>query len=137
MVGWAMGLKFNKSFNDRGEKPEFMYKPNPLVKHSYQIFRFKEDKKEYEPVGEYVVVNVKEDIEITEKKMVNLVRILNGKKDLMQLGNLTKTRILYTIVPRASETDPTRIIFREYDGKGVSRENAVLTLEKGVLDESN
>jgi hypothetical protein len=132
-----MGLKFNKRFNDKGEKPEFMYKRNPLVAHSFQIFRFKDDKGDYEPVGEYIVIDAEEAIEITEKKMGNLIRILNGKKDLEQLGNLTKTRILFNIVPKASETDPTRIIFREYDGKGVSKENAVLTLEKGVLHEES
>ena len=54
----------------------------------------------------------------------------------MQLGNLTQTRVLFTIVPKKTDDDPTKIIFRNHDGEGTSEENAVLTIEKGVLDES-
>lgn len=122
-----------KKFNDHSEKPKFIAQPNPLVPHSWQIFEFKDDKNSYEPVGDYTLLQTNEALEITEKKMVNLTRILNGKKDLIDLGNLTKKRVLYTIVPKASADDPTKIIFRDQDGTGVSKENAVLTLEKGVL----
>lgn len=124
-----------KKFNDHSEKPKFITKPNPLVPHSWQIFEFKDDKNSYEPVGDYTLIDIKEDIEITEKKMVNLTRLLNGKRDLIEFGNLTKKRILYTIIPKASADDPTKIIFRDQDGTGVSKENAVLTLEKGVIDD--
>lgn len=124
-------------FNDHSDKPKYTAKPNPLVPHSWQIFEFKDDKKSYEPVGDYTLINNTEDVEITEKKLVNLTRILNGKKDLLELGNLTKKRTLYTIVPKTSADDPTRIIFKDLDGTGVSKENAVLTLEKGVLHEKD
>ncbi len=124
-----MGLKFN----EQSEKAAFIYRPNPLVPHSFQIFQFRDDKKEYEPVGEYTLLNISEDTEITEKKMANLVRILNGKRDLVELGNLTKKRVLFNIIPKVSDSDPTKIIFRDHDGKGISKENAVLILEKGVL----
>lgn len=110
-----------------------MHKKNPLVPHAYQIFEFKPVKNDYEPVGEYIVLETSEESELTEKKLGNLVRLLNGKQDLADLGNLTKTRILFNIVPRTSENDPTKIIFRTYDGAGVSKENAVFTIEKGVL----
>lgn len=128
-----MGLK---KFNSESEKPEFMAKANPFAPHSWQILQYKNGKKDYEPVGEYILIDTGEDIDITEKKLINLVRLLNGKRDLLDLGNLTKKRVLFNIVPRTSETDPTKIIFRDHDGKGVSVENAVLTLEKGVLNES-
>ena len=63
----GMSQKFNSSFNDKGEKPRFMYKRNPLVAHAFQIFEFKDEKKSYEPVGEYTRIDSSEDIEITEK----------------------------------------------------------------------
>ena len=133
-----MSQKFNSSFNDKGEKPRFMYKRNPLVAHAFQIFEFKDEKKSYEPVGEYTRIDSSEDIEITEKKVINLIAIMNGKRDLLELGNLTKSRLLYTMVPSGSETDKEeKIIFRAYDGKGVSKENAVLTIEKGVFNNGN
>jgi hypothetical protein len=129
----AMGMK---KFNDQSEKPQFMYKPNPLVPNSWQIFEFKDEKSSYEPVGEYTLIETNEPIDITEKKLINLTRILNGKQDLIMLGKLTGKRILFNIVPKTSETDPTKVIFRDQDGKGVSKENAVLTIEKGVLHDN-
>ena len=123
-------------FNTESEKPQFMYKRNPLVEHAFQIFMFKEDKDDYEPVGEYTLLDLTEDLELTEKKIINIISLLNGRQNIMDLGNLTKTQVLFTIVPKNSEEDPTKIIFRNHDGSGPSEENAVLVLEKGVLDES-
>lgn len=131
-----MNTNFNDSFNDKGEKPQFTYKRNPLVEHSFQIFMFREEKSDYEPVGDYTVIDLDQDPELSEKKIMNVINLLNGKEDLMQLGNLTRTRVLFTIVQKKTEDDPTKIIFRNHDGEGTSEENAVLTIEKGVLDES-
>lgn len=128
-----MALKFN----DQSEKSQFIYKRNPLVEQSFDIFAFKEEKGEYEPVGEYTVLDPREASDLTEKKMINLVALLNGKRDLVNLGNLTKTRLLYNIVPKAPGSDKTKVIFRTYDTEGVSMENAVLTLEKGVIDDES
>ncbi len=133
-------MKFNDSFNDSGEKPLFIYKRNPLAEHSFQIFMFRDKGGtrggDYEPVGDYMVLDLKEDPILSEKKVMNVISLLNGKDDLMELGNLTKTRVLFNIVPKKAENDPTKIIFRNHDGTGTSIESAVLTLEKGVLNES-
>ena len=131
-----MNTNFNDSFNDRGEKAQFIYKPNPLAEHSFQIFMFRDEKGDYEPVGDYTVIDMDEDPKLSEKKIMNVISLLNGKEDLMELGNLTKTRVLFTILQKKSEDDPTTIIFRNHDGEGTSEENAVLTIEKGVLNES-
>ena len=127
-----MGLKFN----EQSEKAEFTSKPNPLVPHSWQIFQLKEGKNEYEPFGDYVLVDTSEPIEITEKKIVNLVAIMNGKKPLVDFTNLTGKRILFNIVPEVSDSNRQKVVFRTYDGAGVSKENAVLTIEKGVFNET-
>lgn len=87
----------------------------------------------YEPVGDYVLVDLSEAADITEKKLINLIGIMNGRQNLVDFTNLTGQRILFTIVPEAPETNREKIVFRTYDGSGVSRENAVLTLEKGVF----
>ena len=65
-----------------------------------------------------------------------VISLLNGKDDLAELGSLTKTRVLFSVVPKKSDDDPTKIVFRNHDGEGTSEENAVLTIEKGVIDES-
>ncbi|MCC6597854.1 MAG: hypothetical protein IT559_03605 [Alphaproteobacteria bacterium] len=123
-------------FNLESGKPAFQYRRNPLAPSVFQIFMLKEEKGSYEPVGEYTLLDLSEDLDITEKKVINLVSLLNGRRKLVELGNLTKARLLFTMVPKRSEGDPTKIIFRSYNGSGPSVENAVLTLEKGVLDDS-
>ena len=51
------------------------------------------------------------------------------------LSDSVDTRLLYEMVPRVNDIDPTVINFRTYDGNGVSKENAVLKLERGVYHE--
>ena len=128
-----MSLKFN----EESEKPEFIYKRNPLVEHSWQIFQLKTDKDAYEPVGEYILLDLEEDIDITEKKLINLLSILNGKQKLIDFTNLTEKRILFNIIPETPESNNQKVIFRTYDGDGVSKENAVLTIEKGMLHDKS
>ena len=125
-------------FNDKGEKPRFIHKRNPLVENAYQVFEFKDYKGVngiYEPVGDYTVLDTNEDPALTEKKVINLLQIMNGKKELMDLKDMTETRLLYNVLPRQNDTDPSKIIFRTYDGEGVSTENAMLVLERGIFDE--
>lgn len=125
-----------KDFNIESPRPQYIYRRNPLLPSAFQIFSFREEKGDYEPVGEYTLLDPAEDLALTEKKVMNIVSLLNGRRKLLELGNLTKTRVLFTIVPKSSEEDPTKIIFRNYNGSGPSEENAVLVLEKGVLNES-
>jgi hypothetical protein len=129
-----MSKRVNKSFKSSGDKPEFMYKRNPLVDHSFQIFYYQKDKKDYELAGEYILLNTSEPIDLTEKKVINIITFLNNKDALLDLRNLTKTRLLYNIVPIKAEDAEAKLIFREYDGSGTSVENAVLTIKKGVIN---
>lgn len=133
-----MNKEFSDTFSEKGEKPKYIHKRNPLVENAYQIFEFKDYKGvngTYEPVGDYTVLDTNEDEAVTERKILNLMQLMNGKEDLMTLKGMTGTRLLYTLLPRTNETDPTKIIFRTHDGEGVSTENAMLVLEKGILDE--
>ncbi len=128
-----MGLEFNT----QTEKPRFIYKHNPLVDHAFQIFEFKYLKEDYEPVGEYTVLQSDEDAELSEKKMMNIISLLNGKEDMIDLSSAVNTRLLFSLVPRTDEKTPTKVMFRTYDGVGVSTENALLSLERGILNESS
>lgn len=125
-----MSLKFN----DKSEKPRFIYKRNPLVENAFQVFEFKDDKANYEPVGDYTLIDTSEDPELTEKNVMNLVTLLNGKTDLINLSNLTSNRLLYNIVDDTEESEKVTIMLRSRSEKGVSKENAVLKIEKGVFD---
>lgn len=130
-----MSNTFQHTFNDKGEKPRFLHKPNPLVPRAYQIFEFHDEKHNYEPVGDYVVLDEHEEQEITEKKMINLMAIMNEKKPLVDFKNLTNERILYNIVTTDENSEQQKVLFRAYDGSGVSKENAMLTLDRSIFDE--
>ena len=131
-----MSMDFNEKFNDKGEKSRFMYKHNPLVSRAFQIFEFQEEKKSYEPVGDYTLLDLEEAPDITEKKVINLISIMNGKQNLIDFKNLTNERILYNIIPITADSKQQKVVFRTYDGSGVSKENAILTMEKGVFHDS-
>lgn len=59
--------------------------------------------------------------------------ILNKKDEFIDLTNLTNKRVLFTLVPEEQAGDQTKMIFKDYDGSGVSKDNAVFTIRKGVL----
>ncbi len=120
-------------FNKQLERPRFIYKPNPLMKRAYQVLELMPKNNGYEPVGEYILLNHDEDPELTEEKMKNLVILLNGKKNVKDLSKMSKNRVLFTVMPESQSGDQTKIIFKDYDGKGVSSDNAVFTIRKGVL----
>ncbi|MEM7650708.1 MAG: hypothetical protein AAF204_01325, partial [Pseudomonadota bacterium] len=121
-------------FNTESEKPQFIYKRNPLVEHAFQIFEWKGEKDNYEPVGEYTLLDMNEDLEVTEKKVANLISIMNGRKRLIELSNLTNERILFNVVTDDAPANLNeKVIFRTYTGDGVSQDNAILEIEKGVF----
>ncbi len=123
------------NFNEESEKPSFIYKKNPLIAHSFQIFEHKDEKNSYEPVGEYTLINMDEELDITEKKVINLISIMNGRKNLIDFSNLTQERILFNILQKEKESDQEKIIFRTHNGQEISKENAILTIDKGVFHE--
>ena len=109
----------------------FTYRPNPILNRSYLLFR--KDGAVETPVGDYTVLDLSESQHISEIKVMNLVTQLNGRDDVVPLGEHTKSRLLFHVKPKADETDPrTEVIFYTYNGKGPSRENAILTFE-GVV----
>ena len=116
-----------------GERTRFIHKANPLVDRAYQIFEYDVTKSDYDHVGDYILIQKDEPQEVTEKKVINLMTLLNGKDDLIDLSNLTNTRLLYSIIPEAQAGNQTKIVLKDYDGSGVSKENAIFTIRKGVL----
>ncbi|MCB1562904.1 MAG: hypothetical protein KDJ75_04950 [Alphaproteobacteria bacterium] len=106
-----------------------------MVENAFQIFEFKDDKENYEPVGDYTLIDTSEDPELTEKNVMNLVSRLNGRKELINVSNLTSGQLLYNIVDDTEESEKVTIMLRSHDKKGVSKENAVIKIEKGVFDD--
>jgi hypothetical protein len=104
----------------------YTYRHNPLYERSFLIF------KADSPVGDYTILDEAEDRSLAEKKMMNLIRRLNGERDLLPLGEFTKSRLLFHCKPKMDQSDPTEVVFYTYDGKGVSKENAILTIQGDI-----
>lgn len=106
----------------------FTYRPNPLLAQSFLICR-KEQNGEVTPVGDYTVLDKNEDANLSERKVINLIMRLNGEKNLVALGEQTRSRMLFHVKPRPEHDPRTEIVFYTQTGQGVSRENAILTME--------
>ena len=113
---------------DTDMKAAFTYRPNPVLNGSFLICK-KEQNGALHPVGDYTLLDRNEDLSLTEKKVMNLITLLNGQKDLMPLGEDTKARLLFHRKPKAADDIRTEVIFYAYTGEGVSKENAILTIE--------
>ena len=106
----------------------FTYRPNPLLARSFLICR-KDQNGDVSPIGDYTVLDAREDVNLSERKVMNLVMRLNGESDLVPLGDQTKSRLLFHCKPQAEDDLRSTVIFYTYAGNGISTENAILTLE--------
>lgn len=106
----------------------FTYRPSPVLARSFLICR-KDGFGDVTPVGDYTVLDESEDFHLSEKKVMNLVMRLNGEKELIQLGDQTRSRLLFHVKPRPEHDPRTEIVFYTQSGRGVSKENAILTME--------
>ena len=109
-------------------KPAFTYRPNPVLAGSYLICK-KEDNGALQPVGDYTLLDRSEDLSLTEKKVINLITLMNGGTDLVPLGEQTKSRLFFHRKPKLEGDAKTEVVFYAYTGEGVSKENAILTME--------
>ncbi len=117
-------------FNTITAKQAYTYRRNPLHEASYLLLKQNEATGAYVPVGDYTVLDREENPALSEKKVMNLVTLLNGRDDLIELGEETGTRMLYHPTPRSDGEERTKIVFYSWEGKGVSKENALLTIEE-------
>ena len=106
----------------------FVYRPHPLLDRAFLIYRKGRDG-DFSPVGDYTVLDESEEMSLTEKKLMNLVGKLNGEREGMKLGDMTGSRLLFHVKPRSEDDLRQEIVFYTYTGNGVSKENAILTLE--------
>ena len=116
-----------QEFNTEGAAPLYAYERSPVNERAFLIVK-KEETAE-RPVGDYTVLDKEEDISLAEKKVMNLVSLLNGRKRLMELGHETQSRILYQIVSEKDEENKTKVLFYQLGREGVSKENALFRLE--------
>lgn len=119
-----------KDFNAEGSAPIYAYRRSPVNERAFLIVKNQDNRSaEPVPVGDYTVLDREEDLSLSEKKVMNLISLLNGRKRLMELGHETKSRILYHIVSEKDEENKTKVLFYKLGQEGVSKENALFRLE--------
>lgn len=118
----------NTNFNAEASAPRYTYRRSPVQDRAFMIMKLTGN----DPVaiGDYTVLDKNEDQLLSEKKVMNLVSLMNGRKNLMQLGHETNARILYNIVSECDDDGKARVLFYHLGAEGVSVENALLRLEK-------
>ncbi len=117
-----------QDFNAEGAIGKFAYQRSPVNERAFLILKKQDEEKEAVPVGDYTVLDQDEDIALAERKVTNLVSLLNGRKRLMQLGHETQSRILYNIVSEKDEDNKMKVLFYKLEQEGVSKENALFRL---------
>ncbi len=121
-------------FNEPAVRPKYTYRQNPMYERSFQILRWDGEFNEYVPFGEYTVVDISEDHELSEKRVINLVSALNERRKLVDLGSETKSRTYFHAVPGKDEDGKSKVVFYTNTGEGISKENAVITFEGDIND---
>lgn len=118
-----------QDFNAEGAIGKYAYQRSPVNERAFLILKKQDAAQEAVPVGDYTVLDKEEDIGLAEKKVTNLVSLLNGRKRLMELGHETNSRILYNIVSEKDEENKMKVLFYKLEEQGVSKENALFRLE--------
>ena len=118
-----------QDFNAESRAPLYAYQRSPVNERAFLIVKKPETSAEPIPVGDYTVLDKEEDLGLAEKKVMNLISLLNGRKRLMQLGHETNSRILYNVVSEKDEDNKMKVLFYQLREKGVSVENALFRME--------
>ena len=116
-------------FNMPSAGPRYVYARSPVQARAFQIL--KHTGGAARPVGEYTVLDLNEDSALSEKKVMNLISLLNGRSDLIALGGETHARVLYRVLSENDEDGKVRVLFYHLGNEGVSTENALFRLERG------
>ncbi|HEU4838440.1 MAG TPA: hypothetical protein VFS88_03405 [Micavibrio sp.] len=117
-------------FNLEARTPRYGYAPSPVHPRAFQILKY-DDSGHEGPlfVGDYTVLDSRENLQLSEKKVMNLISLLNCRKNLMQLGHETGTRVLYHIVSECDDDGKRRVLFYQLGKDGISVENALFRME--------
>jgi len=119
-------MQNTQGFNSQSGKPRYSFRPSPVQDRAFLILKGEQG----EIVGDYTVLDSAEDKTLSEKKVMNLISLLNGRKNVMPLGDETRARVLYRIVEESDEGGRSHVLFYHLGAQGVSVENALFRIKK-------
>lgn len=107
----------------------YYFEPSPTDDNSWVCLRRMGDNTH--AVGSYTLFDVAEDEALTEKKLLNLAALLNGRSDTLPLGHMSDDVMYFQRLPERNGRE--RIMFRVLgEGEDITRENALFSFEKEV-----
>jgi hypothetical protein len=119
----------SQDFNTQSSNVRYSFCPSPVHDRAFLILKG-DGGGNPDIVGDYTVLDVGEDKSLSEKKVMNLISLLNGRKNVMPLGSETRARVLYRIVTDADDDGRSHVLFYHLGNEGVSVENALFRLKK-------
>lgn len=125
------GTSMENDFKTAKTASQFSYQRSPHHDSSFMILKHTHDNG-YQPVGDYTALDLKENAFFSEKKVMNIVSLLNKNDDILDLSEESDgTQLFYYEAPHNDETK-RKIIFYTQNGTGVSQENALFLINKEV-----
>lgn len=116
-------------FNQSTELPRYSYTRSPVNARAFLILLQESAHDKAEPVGDYTVLDKDEDILLAEKKVMNLISLLNEKPGkVIQLDGV-EGRTHYNVISHPEETEELKVIFYTQKREGVSTENALFRVK--------
>lgn len=120
-------------FNVESAASRYLYVPSPMNERAFLILK-KDSERDIEiPAGDYTVLDTAEDIAQSEKKVMNIVSLLNNRRNLMDLGSGTQIRTQYQIITESDDENRAQIMFFALGDVGVSIENALLRIDSDEI----
>ena len=115
-------------FSSVSDGATFLYRPHEILPDAFEIMC--KTGTAMQTIGEYVVLDKAEDRSLSEKKIINLIALMNGRSEMIDVA-AENQRLYFHVIPRAEDSPRQQIVFRARGLEGVTQENALLTIEKG------
>ena len=117
-------------FNQSTLIPRYSYAPSPVNARAFMIMERDDVLNDPKPIGDYTVLDKDEDLSLSEKKVKNLLFLMNGKKEkLLDLGEEATGRTHFQVIDEKDRDNNMKIMYYVQKREGVSKENALLRIE--------
>lgn len=116
-------------FNESTELPRYSYTRSPVNERAFLIMLQEDAHDTAEPVGDYTVLDREEDLAVSEKKVMNLINLLNEKPGKTIQIEGVKGRTHFQILSNPEESEELKVMFYTQKGKGTSEENALFRVQ--------
>lgn len=116
-------------FNESTELPRYSYTRSPVNERAFLIMLQEDVHDTAEPVGDYTVLDREEDLTVSEKKVMNLISLLNEKPGKLIQVDEADGRTHFQVISNPEVTEELKVMFYTQKGEGVSKENALFRVK--------